>query len=167
MPTGIYGVPAPKSAEVRVDELMAAAETLFLAQGVEATTISELVEHAQVAKGTFYHYFESKSDMLAALAQRNTSSFLDRPRSSRWTHAPPTTGSRARMRESARTSKPARRPTARTTSSTRATVTTIARMPTRTRSSNGSARFSTAAHGPAPDAQQRTRRRRTNAVQSN
>ncbi|MCQ4380180.1 TetR/AcrR family transcriptional regulator, partial [Clostridioides difficile] len=36
------------------------------------------VEHAQVAKATFYHYFESKSDMLVALAQRYTSSFLER-----------------------------------------------------------------------------------------
>ena len=71
------GKPRTKPAEVRLEELMAAAETLFLAQGVEATTISEIVEHAQVAKGTFYHYFESKSDMLAALAQRYTASFLD------------------------------------------------------------------------------------------
>lgn len=70
--------PRTKPAEVRLDELMAAAETLFLAQGVDATTISEIVEHAQVAKGTFYHYFESKSDMLAALAQRYTASFLER-----------------------------------------------------------------------------------------
>ncbi|WP_334001983.1 TetR/AcrR family transcriptional regulator [Burkholderia cepacia] len=71
-------LPRTKPAEVRLEELMAAAERLFLAQGVEATTISEIVEHAQVAKGTFYHYFESKSDMLAALAQRYTASFLDR-----------------------------------------------------------------------------------------
>ncbi|KVG62235.1 TetR/AcrR family transcriptional regulator [Burkholderia pseudomultivorans] len=70
--------PRTKPAEVRLDELMAAAEKLFLAQGVEATTISEIVEHAQVAKGTFYHYFDSKADMLAALAQRYTASFLER-----------------------------------------------------------------------------------------
>ncbi|MBB1593258.1 hypothetical protein A9973_04185 [Achromobacter sp. UMC46] len=36
---------------------MAAAEKLFLANGVEATTISSIVEEAKVAKGTFYHYF--------------------------------------------------------------------------------------------------------------
>ncbi|MGS0896151.1 TetR/AcrR family transcriptional regulator [Burkholderia stagnalis] len=70
--------PRTKPAEVRLEELMAAAEALFLARGVEATTISEIVEQAQVAKGTFYHYFDSKSDMLAALAQRYTASFLDR-----------------------------------------------------------------------------------------
>ncbi|MBR8656625.1 TetR/AcrR family transcriptional regulator [Achromobacter sp. Marseille-Q0513] len=57
---------------------MAAAEKLFLAKGVEATTISEIVEEAQVAKGTFYHYFASKNDMLGALAQRYTARFLER-----------------------------------------------------------------------------------------
>lgn len=42
-------------AEVRLKELKGAAEKLFLAQGFEATTINEIVEQAQVAKGTFYH----------------------------------------------------------------------------------------------------------------
>ena len=55
---------------------MAAAERLFLAQGVEATTINEIVEAAQVAKGTFYHYFTSKNDMLDALGKRYTGQFL-------------------------------------------------------------------------------------------
>lgn len=68
--------PRTKPAEVRLDELMAAAERLFLAQGVEATTINEIVEAAQVAKGTFYHYFTSKNDMLDALGKRYTGQFL-------------------------------------------------------------------------------------------
>lgn len=68
--------PRTKPAEVRLDELMGAAEKLFLAQGVDATTISEIVEAAQVAKGTFYHYFSSKSDILDALGKRYTEQFL-------------------------------------------------------------------------------------------
>ena len=59
---------------------MAAAEKLFLAKGVEATTISEIVEEAQVAKGTFYHYFASKNEMLTALGNRYTARFLERLR---------------------------------------------------------------------------------------
>lgn len=55
---------------------MAAAEKLFLANGVEATTISSIVEEAKVAKGTFYHYFAAKTDMLAALAERYTRQYL-------------------------------------------------------------------------------------------
>ncbi|MFJ0391398.1 TetR/AcrR family transcriptional regulator [Bordetella bronchiseptica] len=70
--------PRTKPAEVRLDELMSAAEKLFLAKGVEATTINEIVEQAQVAKGTFYHYFSSKNDMLEALGSRYTSQFLER-----------------------------------------------------------------------------------------
>ncbi|WP_404939475.1 TetR/AcrR family transcriptional regulator [Pseudomonas sp. JDS08PS003] len=70
--------PRTKPAEVRLEELMAAAEALFLSQGVEATTISEIVQHAEVAKGTFYHYFDSKNDMLMALGQRYTQRFLER-----------------------------------------------------------------------------------------
>lgn len=70
--------PRTKPAEVRLDELMAAAEKLFLAKGVEATTVNEIVEQAQVAKGTFYHYFSSKNDMLAALGERYTAAFLGR-----------------------------------------------------------------------------------------
>lgn len=68
--------PRTKPAEVRLKELMGAAEKLFLTQGVEATTINDIVEQAQVAKGTFYHYFSSKNDMLEALARRYTEQFL-------------------------------------------------------------------------------------------
>ena len=55
---------------------MSAAEKLFLSQGVDATTINEIVEAAGVAKGTFYHYFSSKNEMLEALAKRYTERFL-------------------------------------------------------------------------------------------
>jgi AcrR family transcriptional regulator len=72
--------PRTKPAEVRLDELMSAAEKLFLAKGVEATTINEIVEEARVAKGTFYHYFSSKNEMLEALGGRYTSQFLERLR---------------------------------------------------------------------------------------
>lgn len=47
---------------------MNAAERLFLEKGVDSTTINEIVEAAQVAKGTFYHYFSSKNEILRRLA---------------------------------------------------------------------------------------------------
>ncbi|WP_216725625.1 TetR/AcrR family transcriptional regulator [Thiorhodococcus drewsii] len=68
--------PRTKPAEVRLDELMNAAERLFLDKGVESTTINEIVEAAQVAKGTFYHYFSSKNEILEALGKRYTDQFL-------------------------------------------------------------------------------------------
>ncbi|AOJ07495.1 TetR/AcrR family transcriptional regulator [Burkholderia mayonis] len=75
---GAPKTPRTKPAEVRLEELMAAAEKLFFAQGVEATTINEIVELAEVAKGTFYHYFASKNELLEAMGQRYTAQYLSR-----------------------------------------------------------------------------------------
>ncbi|WP_163281962.1 helix-turn-helix domain-containing protein, partial [Enterobacter cloacae] len=55
---------------------MDAAQALFLSQGVEATTISDIVAAADVAKGTFYTYFASRTEILQALAQRYTLQFM-------------------------------------------------------------------------------------------
>jgi AcrR family transcriptional regulator len=62
--------PRTKPPEVRREELMDAAEQLFLAQGVAATSVDAIVAGAGVAKGTFYIYFQSKEQLLAALQQR-------------------------------------------------------------------------------------------------
>lgn len=76
-PSAPSASPRTKPAEVRLDELMSAAETLFLEKGFEATTIADITRVANVAKGTFYHYFASKNDMLAALATRYTQQYLE------------------------------------------------------------------------------------------
>lgn len=70
--------PRTKPADVRLNELMNAAQALFLEKGVDATTVSDIVNAADVAKGTFYHYFPSKNEMLAALGSRYTEHFLTR-----------------------------------------------------------------------------------------
>ena len=57
---------------------MAAAQQLFLDKGVDATTISDIVAAAGVAKGTFYHYFQAKTDILLALRERFTQAFQQR-----------------------------------------------------------------------------------------
>jgi AcrR family transcriptional regulator len=49
---------------------MSAAKRLFLEQGVGPTTIEQITSGADVAKGTFYLYFSSKDDVLAALRER-------------------------------------------------------------------------------------------------
>ncbi|HIE5096018.1 TetR/AcrR family transcriptional regulator [Stenotrophomonas maltophilia] len=76
MQTPAVARPRTKPAETRQEELMDAAQALFLAQGVEATTISDIVAAADVAKGTFYTYFASRSEILQALAQRYTRRFM-------------------------------------------------------------------------------------------
>ena len=62
--------PRTKPPEERRDELMKAARRLFLEQGVGATTIEQITSRADVAKGTFYLYFSSKEQVLAALGDR-------------------------------------------------------------------------------------------------
>lgn len=63
-------------AEVRTGDLMAAAAALFIAKGIEATTIDDIVLRAGVAKGTFYHYFATKTDVVLALRERFSQDFI-------------------------------------------------------------------------------------------
>jgi AcrR family transcriptional regulator len=62
--------PRTKPPEERREELMNAAQRLFLKRGVEPTTIEQITTGAAVAKGTFYLYFSSKEDVLGALRGR-------------------------------------------------------------------------------------------------
>ncbi|EED37121.1 transcriptional regulator, TetR family [Stenotrophomonas sp. SKA14] len=77
MQTPAAARPRTKPAETRQEELMDAAQALFLSQGVEATTVSDIVAAADVAKGTFYTYFASRGEILQALAQRYTRHFIE------------------------------------------------------------------------------------------
>jgi AcrR family transcriptional regulator len=59
-----------KAHAVRRKELLDVAEGLFHTQGYATTTVEDIVRETGVAKGTFYHYFRSKEEVLAALATR-------------------------------------------------------------------------------------------------
>ncbi|HZG56809.1 TetR/AcrR family transcriptional regulator [Paenibacillus sp.] len=59
-----------KKAELR-GRILAAAEKLFLEQGYDNTTTSQIAAEAGVASGTAFNYFDSKSELLlAAFAER-------------------------------------------------------------------------------------------------
>ncbi len=62
-----------KPHEVRRNELIDTAQSLFSEKGYGATPVSEIIEAAGIAKGTFYHYFKSKEDLLDQLVERFTS----------------------------------------------------------------------------------------------
>lgn len=62
--------PRTKPAAERREDLMNAAEKLFLEQGFEQTTVEDITIAADVAKGTFYLQFASKTEILDALRQR-------------------------------------------------------------------------------------------------
>jgi len=50
-------------------KLLAAAQSMFCSRGVDATTIEDITESADVGKGTFYRYFASKEDVVLALME--------------------------------------------------------------------------------------------------
>jgi len=52
------------------DRIFKAAFALFKRQGVEATTIDEICDKADVAKGTFFNYFPRKEAVLGYLAEQ-------------------------------------------------------------------------------------------------
>jgi len=65
MPTRVV-----KTHIVRRNEILSCAESLFNMLGYEDTTVSAIIGEAGIAKGTFYHYFASKEELLDSLADR-------------------------------------------------------------------------------------------------
>jgi TetR/AcrR family transcriptional regulator, cholesterol catabolism regulator len=66
-----------KKAEVK-QRLYSAAIDLFKTQGYEATTIQQIADAADTAKGTFFNYFPTKEHILAAYHDRMTGEILGR-----------------------------------------------------------------------------------------
>lgn len=55
--------------EATRQDILAAASELFKTKGYETTSVDDIVESANVAKGTFYYHFEKKDDLLMALQE--------------------------------------------------------------------------------------------------
>lgn len=54
----------------RRDEVLDAAQRLFATIGYEATSVNQIIIEVGISKGAFYHYFQSKEDLIEALACR-------------------------------------------------------------------------------------------------
>ena len=61
-----------KDAGERRAELLDTALSLFLEHGYERTSVEQITTAVGVAKGTFYHYFATKQDLLEQLVSRFT-----------------------------------------------------------------------------------------------
>jgi AcrR family transcriptional regulator len=61
----------------RREALLAAGQRVLAERGAEKATIDEVVAAAGVAKGTFYLYFRSKSDLVAALRRQFAQELAD------------------------------------------------------------------------------------------
>lgn len=68
-------------AEVRRRRILDAAASLLVRQGLHGTSMDDVAAGAQVAKGTVYIYFPSRSELLAALRHRYAEEVANRARS--------------------------------------------------------------------------------------
>ncbi|MDY6849267.1 MAG: TetR/AcrR family transcriptional regulator [Thermodesulfobacteriota bacterium] len=76
------GAPSgPRNADLRRANLIDTASKLFMEKGYEATTMDEIAAGAGVAKGTLYHYFASKSELLEVLKDGFEDEVMNRVRS--------------------------------------------------------------------------------------
>lgn len=63
-------------ASTRRTELLDLAQRLFLQDGYDSTPIARIIEEAGIAKGTFYHHFKSKAELVEALVERQVEALL-------------------------------------------------------------------------------------------
>ncbi len=59
-----------KKAEERRNEILDAADELFGQKGFDGTTTRDILEKVGIARGTLYHHFKSKEDIMDALIER-------------------------------------------------------------------------------------------------
>ncbi len=66
-----------KEPGTRRNEILDVAQRLVYTRGYEQMAIQDILDELQIAKGTFYHYFNSKQAMLEALIERLTEQAID------------------------------------------------------------------------------------------
>lgn len=61
-----------KKPEIRKNEILATAQRFFFEKGFDSTSIQDIIDALGIAKGTFYHYFNSKTELLDQLMESVT-----------------------------------------------------------------------------------------------
>lgn len=62
-------IPKTKLGQTKMEKLLASSEELFAKNGFYGTSISDICKHAGTAVGTFYIYFETKTDVYKYLME--------------------------------------------------------------------------------------------------
>ena len=65
-----------KAAEERKNEILDAAELLFASKGFDETSTNDIINAVGIARGTLYHHFKSKEEILDAVIDRITGSLM-------------------------------------------------------------------------------------------
>lgn len=76
----IKGINIPKTrlGQTKMDKLLSASEELFASKGFYSTSISDICKYAGTAVGTFYIYFETKTDVYKYLMETYKKAIKDR-----------------------------------------------------------------------------------------
>lgn len=61
-----------KKPDIRKNEILDTAQKFFFQKGFDQTSVQDIINELNIAKGTFYHYFTSKIDLLNKLTDRTT-----------------------------------------------------------------------------------------------
>ena len=69
-----------KEAEERKNEILDAAEELFVSKGFDQTSTNDILEKVGIARGTLYYHFKSKEEILDAMIQRMMDQCMARAR---------------------------------------------------------------------------------------
>ena len=60
----------PEAHAVRRDAFIDVAERMIQANGYDRVSIQDVLDDVGASKGAFYHYFDSKADLLEAIIER-------------------------------------------------------------------------------------------------
>lgn len=66
-----------KEYDQRLSEFLDVAQLLFFSKGYETTSVQDIIKTVGVAKGTFYHYFNAKADVLEMIVDRMFDQIMD------------------------------------------------------------------------------------------
>lgn len=65
-----------KEAAIRRNEILDAAEQLFVTKGFDGTSTSDILDEVGIARGTLYYHFKSKEEILNAMIERISESLV-------------------------------------------------------------------------------------------
>lgn len=67
-----------KEHDERKNEILDVSQRLFSEKGYGKCSVNEIINEIGIAKGTFYHYFKSKEEVLDAIVERTTAMIIER-----------------------------------------------------------------------------------------
>ncbi|MEW6278031.1 MAG: TetR/AcrR family transcriptional regulator [Candidatus Eremiobacterota bacterium] len=69
--------PKTRRGQVSRGKILETAAQLFHRRGVNATSVDDILDHAQMGKSQFYHYFETKEELVASVVDLQINRILD------------------------------------------------------------------------------------------